>query len=95
LNDITDGASNTIAVIETYGLGIRWYEPRDLRVDEMSFKINDPEYVGIASRHPGGVDVALADGSVRFLPENTDPRAVEAMTTINGGEDVSAVLKRD
>jgi len=93
LKDITDGAPNTIAVVETYDLGIRWYEPRDLRVDEMSFKINHPEYIGIASRHPGGAQVGLADGSVRFLPDDTDPRGVEAMTTINGGEDVSAVWR--
>jgi prepilin-type processing-associated H-X9-DG protein len=94
LKDISDGTSNTIAVVETYGPGIRWYEPRDLRADEMTFKINDPEYIGIASRHPGGAQVGLADGSVRFLPDDTDPRMLEAMTTINGGEDVSAVLDR-
>jgi prepilin-type processing-associated H-X9-DG protein len=91
--DITDGTSNTIAVVDTYDLGIRWYEPRDLRVEEMSFKINDPEYFGIASRHLGGANVALADGSVRFLPDDTDPRMIEAMTTISGGEDVRAVLR--
>ncbi len=92
LKDITDGTSNTIAVVETYGLGIRWYEPRDLRVEEITFKINDPEYFGIASRHPGGAQVGLADGSVRFLPDTVDPRAVEAMTTVNGGEDVGKWL---
>ncbi len=84
--EITDGLSNTIAVVETYGLGIRWFEPRDLRVDEMSFRINDPEYFGIASRHPGGANVGFADVSVRFVPDSTDPRAIEAATTINGGE---------
>jgi hypothetical protein len=90
--DITDGTSNTIAVVETYGLGIRWYEPRDLRADEMSFRINDPEHYSIASRHPGGANVAVADVSVRFLPEDADPRALEATTTISGGEDVSELL---
>lgn len=93
LKDITDGPGNTIAVVETYGLGTAWYEPRDLRADEMTFKINDPEYFGIASQHPGGAQASLADGSVRFLPESLDPRGVEALTTIHGGEDVSAVLK--
>lgn len=93
LKDIIDGPGNTIAVVETYGLGTAWYEPRDLRADEMTFKINDPEYFGIASRHPGGAQVGLADGSVRFLPDTVDPRDVEALTTIHGGEDVSAALK--
>ncbi len=86
LKDIADGPANTIAVVETYGLGIRWYEPADLRAEEITFRINDPEYFGIASRHPGGVQVGLIDGSVRFLPDDTDPRAVEAATTIHGGD---------
>jgi prepilin-type processing-associated H-X9-DG protein len=63
-----------------------------LRVEEMSFKINDPEYFGIASRHPGGAQVGLVDASVRFLPNDTDPRTLEAMTTINGGERISVAL---
>ena len=87
LKDITDDPAKTIAVVETYDLGIRWYEPRDLKAEEMSFRINDPDLVGIASRHPGGANVGFADGrSVSFLPDTTEPRIVEAMTTINGKE---------
>lgn len=86
LREITDGASNTIAVVETRGTGIRWYEPRDLRVGNMSFTINDPKQAGIASRHPGGANVGLVDGNVRLLGGDTSPKTVEAMTTINGGE---------
>jgi len=93
LKDITDGPANTIAVVETYGLDVPRYEPRDLRADQMTFRINDPESFGIASRHPGGAQVGLADGSVRFLQESLDPHDVESLTTINGGENVSAVLR--
>lgn len=93
MKDITDGASNTILVAEMCESGIHWMEPRDLRVDEMSFKINDPDYIGIASRHPGRAYVGVADGSVRSLPDNADPRLVEGATTINGREDVSALWK--
>lgn len=90
--DITDGDSKTILVVETCDMGIRWYEPRDLRVDEMSFRINDPEHYSIASRHPGGAKVAFADGQTEFLTDATDPCVVDALTTINGGEDVSRSL---
>jgi prepilin-type processing-associated H-X9-DG protein len=84
LKDITDGHANRIVVVEVYDLGIPWYEPRDLRVDQMGFKINDPDYVGIASRHGRGANVGYADGNVSLLLDDADPRKVEAM--INGGE---------
>ncbi len=38
------------------------------------------------SRHPGGVLVALADGSVQFVDESIDLAAWQAMCTISGGE---------
>jgi prepilin-type processing-associated H-X9-DG protein len=40
----------------------------------------------IGSGHPGGANVTLADGSVRFLSTSTPLPTLEAMTTIAGGE---------
>ena len=36
--------------------------------------------------HRGGVMVAMADGSVRFLSESIDPKVFEALSTVAGGE---------
>ena len=43
-------------------------------------------YVGARSRHPGGVNVALADGSVRFVTDYVDVATWRAMGTRAGGE---------
>ena len=42
------------------------------------------------SRHPGGVNVGLADGSVRFVKDSVDLAAWRALGTRNGGEVLSA-----
>ncbi|EAQ78754.1 DUF1559 domain-containing protein [Blastopirellula marina] len=41
---------------------------------------------GFSSYHPGGAHFALADGSVRFLPETIDQTLLSGLTTRNGGE---------
>lgn len=38
------------------------------------------------SMHPGGANVAMADGSVRFLSDNLNPLYLAYMSTRNGGE---------
>jgi prepilin-type processing-associated H-X9-DG protein len=38
------------------------------------------------SRHPGGVNVALADGSVRFVTDGIDPATWRALATRAGGD---------
>jgi hypothetical protein len=92
--DIKDGTRNTIAFVEIKNSGIHWAEPRDLDFVEMSFRINDPNGNGISSYHPGVAGAAFADGSIRFLADDLDPKLVKALLTINGGEDVSEFTNR-
>ena len=40
--------------------------------------------------HPGGVQVALADGSVRFVSESVEPAVWWAAGTRAGGEPLDA-----
>jgi prepilin-type N-terminal cleavage/methylation domain-containing protein/prepilin-type processing-associated H-X9-DG protein len=48
----------------------------------------NPTYAIVTSRsfHPGGVDVALVDGSVRFIAETIDLQTWRAIATRAGGE---------
>ena len=43
----------------------------------------------VASAHTAGVNVALGDGSVRFVSQSIDHSTWRAMGTQNGGEVVS------
>jgi prepilin-type processing-associated H-X9-DG protein len=87
LEMITDGLSNTIALTETRtGLGpwarggpsnVRGFDPAD------GPALGDGRPFG---GHPDGINVAMADGSVRFLRPSTDPTKLAAIITIAGGE---------
>ena len=47
-------------------------------------------YLAARSRHPGGVNVAMCDGSVRFMKDTTNLRVWRALSTTQGGEIISA-----
>ena len=45
---------------------------------------------GFASRHPGGCQFLLCDGSVRFVKETLAPQVFQALATRAGGEIIGA-----
>jgi prepilin-type N-terminal cleavage/methylation domain-containing protein/prepilin-type processing-associated H-X9-DG protein len=50
----------------------------------------DHTLVGASSNHPGGVNVALLDGSVRFIKSSVSSLTWWALATKSGGEIISA-----
>lgn len=99
LKDILDGTSNTFVVGEAmpgWSQWNWWYNPNACtatcaiplnRVLKVPKSIGDwPNNYGFASRHTGGGNFALADGSVRFISENTDTATYRAYATISSGE---------
>jgi prepilin-type N-terminal cleavage/methylation domain-containing protein/prepilin-type processing-associated H-X9-DG protein len=47
-------------------------------------------FAGSRSRHPGGVNVLMGDGSVRFIKDSINDATWRALHTINAGEVLSA-----
>jgi prepilin-type processing-associated H-X9-DG protein len=89
---LSDGASNTLAIVEATGLNIIWTEPRDAQIDREPLGINfkgTGKYDSpgmMSSWHVGGAQAVFADGSVRFLSQDIDPKVLKALTTVDGGE---------
>ena len=61
-------------------------EPRDLQVDTMAAIINAKQKPCICSNHPGGVIVAMVNGSIKFIDETRIANEIQALLTIDGGE---------
>lgn len=74
LKEMVGEGSDTIHVIETT-LPIRWYEPRDVKIEETDLKMSEENPAPIGSHHPGIVLAAFCDGRVETIDKDTDPEA--------------------
>lgn len=83
---ITDGTSNTILIVEVTGTGVSWAEPVDLDASKLAFPPANGGPNNAGSNHPGGLNCALCDGSVRFLSNSIAPPTFQALVSSNGGE---------
>jgi hypothetical protein len=84
--DIRDGASNTLMLSEASAKFGSWARGGNATYRPITKKpyINGPD--GIGGPSIGGVNMGLADGSVRFISEAIDPEVFEALNTIAGRE---------
>ncbi len=85
--DITDGASNTLLVVEADGAGIPWMKPDDVDITKHP-SLGDRD--GFSSSHMGGVHGLMCDGAVRFISQNIDAQTLKALFTRDGGEPVGS-----
>jgi hypothetical protein len=78
---MTDGSSNTIAVVEVdSGYAVPWTAPDDISIDDNDLTDAFPER---------GSTVGFFDGSVQFLSKFVDLEMLEKMLTHDGGEVVN------
>ena len=93
MGQIADGVSNTIMLVEVTGSGIRWAEPRDLKLEEITLAVNEGAGNGIGGKHPGVAHVLFCDGRVDILAKPIGPDRLRGMTTIAGGENVDRLFQ--
>jgi prepilin-type N-terminal cleavage/methylation domain-containing protein/prepilin-type processing-associated H-X9-DG protein len=110
--DVTDGLSNTIAVVESAGRpglwrlkkkvndnatqgwaqpendleGVRGTDTATGTAGEGTCAINCTNNGETYSFHPGGANVLLGDGSVRFLRDSITTQQYARLLSVNGGE---------
>lgn len=89
IRDIRDGTSNTLMISEAKEKLGPWAAGGTSTYRPITTKpyINGPD--GLGGPFVGGMNAAFADGSVRFISENIDPKVFEALNTMNGGEVVN------
>ena len=81
--DITDGTMYTIMIVEADdSKAVPWTKPDDLEYDE-----KNPS-AGLGSLFSGGFNVAMCDGSTRFLPSTTDAETLRRLFNRHDGEPV-------
>jgi hypothetical protein len=84
IQDITDGTSNSILVMDASDdVAVIWTKPDDWEMP-VEFKVQS-----LFGHHPKGTNFGLADGSVRFIKETTPPKLLRELMTRNGGEIIS------
>ncbi|MEZ5940789.1 MAG: DUF1559 domain-containing protein [Planctomycetaceae bacterium] len=84
INELEDGVSTTIAVVEVRPQdAFPWMQPRDEDIN--FFETLEPQS---ETSHPKGFHALFADGAVRFLSNETPGQTTTALATIAGGEEV-------
>lgn len=83
-SQISDGTSNTILVGEAKGNFKPWGHPRNWRDPALGINTS-PD--GFGGPWPGGgAQFGLADGSVRYVREDIDPKVLRALATPAGAD---------
>jgi hypothetical protein len=80
--DVPDGTSNTL-LVATSRSPVPWTRP-----DDLAFELG-ALLPPLGGHQPGGFQVCMADGSFRWVPQNTPQETLRAMVTRNGGEIVN------
>ncbi len=85
----------TLLVVEANNCAVHWMEPVDLASERLTLGINPGTTPAVASGHAtGGAHLLMADGTVRFLPDTTDPEQLRQWAFAHGTTQEAASADR-
>ncbi len=94
LDQVTDGLSNTLMLVEVSNTQIPWTKPEDLDLRTMSLQVNDRD-------EPGNLEQTSRRGQChtrrrryQFLPDSVTASQLRSLLTSLGGETMPADLRR-
>ncbi|MCA9072421.1 MAG: DUF1559 domain-containing protein [Planctomycetaceae bacterium] len=89
LKDVHDDHDSTILVVEAIETDFFWTEPRDLRLSEMSFRINSGNGKSLSSTDKIGPAIVTVNARIFRVPSSTSSRQLRGMLTIAGNEKIT------
>ena len=83
--EIADGTSNTLAVVERK-TPVCWMDPtRELTLETLAAEVGS-EHTGMGAEREPGFNAATSDGAVRFVVTSTDAATLNAWATAAAGD---------
>ena len=76
LADVKAVLSQSVALVEVYPT-VNWMAPVDVSPEDLATGINRKKKQGIGSFHYGGMNIAMLDGSVDYVPDAEVPALAE------------------
>jgi hypothetical protein len=100
--DVTDGLSNTLMLVELPDSGICWTEPRDLTVEEfLEVYSSDGQSGGCCIYHDEGLatytrgwNAVFADKRAVHFDSGLPREILEALVTVNDGKPVDEAVEQ-
>lgn len=83
-DEVSDGLSRTLMVVEMSDSGVPWTKPLDLRLGAMTLQV-DTNQPGIRSRHENGASALFGDGAVRYLSAEIAAETVNSLLLKDDG----------
>lgn len=83
VDDITDGAAETLMVGDVTEADIPWSKPEDI---DVTLHPKAGDRLGLSSDHEGGFQAVFADGGVHFMNTSLNQTTFDSLFTRNGND---------